>query len=670
MKYRIITNTENTKITSKNLKLLAEYTESVSSDESEVTDTEIVLGKTNRKISAKAEALLNEKLSGEVGYAILAEGGSVAAVWSDLCLEEAAIKHIAENIDKISDGYSFTDSFALMPYLKERGERIKEEKWAKFAQYLGEDGAAIVEEFKKLYSLFDERNVKWLANLYDPESGAWYHSNGGRDTFGYLPGIEESYDVLCFFSLSGIAEMLDRSSNILTPEMKEKLAEFVYSKQAEDTYFYLPQWPKEFILDNNLQSRITRDKGSALWILSSLGKEPKYKELPKKPTTEKKSDAPRALVQFESVESFREYLDGLERDYLALDTPEKRAYQFYCYGNLFQSTTGYINANPEFKKMLLEFFEKYQNKETGTWAEMPCFNAVNGLHKIACVYNAIGARLNYIDKAIDTTMKQLCVSVEEKPAYSSIDVYNIWSVFPYLYKNIMSFGEGTEEERTEKKEEIKKLVYAAAPDAIRTGYGQVVGLRCKDSAFSSRGGASPFHMGCPVTLPGLHEGTTVSLYSLTHHIFMALEAEEYEIPYCTEYERVIFTEELNKVIERGALKKTKAPYRIITNTPEDKQVLRIAERLGEVVNVTGIYTDEEPRQVLEIVLGETSRDISKSSRERLDKALSEKGASSGFSIHSLGSIGITYTDEKSLEAAIDHFLRLFPSVNTVKVTKD
>ena len=145
-----------------------------------------------------------------------------------------------------------------------------------------------------------------------------------------------------------------------------------------------------------------------------------------------------------------------------------------------------------------------------------------------------------------------------------------------------------------------------------------------------------------------------------------MEAEEYEIPYCTEYERVIFTDTINEVVRNGPKKKVKAPYRVITNTPDDESVARIVEKLGAVVNVTGVYTDSEPRQVLEIVLGETAREISKTSKDRLDKALAAKNAERGFSIHSLGSIGITYTDKKALDAAIDHFVRLFPAVNTVK----
>ena len=667
MKYRIITNTAESKLTSRLLPLLAEYTDTVLSDCEKPDEREIVLGSTNREITKEAEALLSEKLSDEVGYAVICRGESIAAAWSDYRMEEAAIRHLAENIDGITDGYAFSESFSLMPYLKERGERIKEEKWRAFEDYLGESGAAVVGEFKKLYSLFGEENIRWLANLYDPESGAWYLSNSGRDTLGYLPSIEVSYGVLCFFSIMGIAEMVEGSScNILTKEMQDKLAEFIISKQDEDTYFYHPQWPKEFILDNNYQSRITRDKGSALWMLSALGREPKYKELPKKEEGAKKSDAPRMLAQFESVENFRSYLDGLEAEYLALDTPEKRAYQFYIYGNLFQSTTGYINANPEFKRMLLEFFKKYQNENTGTWSEVISFDAVNGLHKIAAVYNAIGARLEHVEAAIDTTMKLLSVTVEQKPAQNYIEVYNVWSVFPYIYKNIESFGEGTKEERLARKEEIKRRVFAAAPEAIRASYSQVVGLRRADGAFSSRGGTAPFHMGCPIALPGLYEGTDVSLYSLTHHIFMAMEAEEYEVPYCTEYERVIFSDTINEIQKNGPRKKVKAPYRVITNTPCDEKVKEIVEKLGAVVDVTGVYTDDEPRIVLEIVLGETKREISKSSRDRLDKALEAKNSERGFSIHSLGSIGITYTDEAALDAAIDHFVRLFPAVNTVK----
>ena len=629
----------------------------------------VAIGDSNSPLSEKAKQMLEKSLEGKgeatVGYAICTDGESYAICASDPRCTEAAIDHFVERFPAAET----VKVFPLLPYLKERGERKKEKAWAALEEHLGEYGEEIVTELKKLYALFDPASVLWVANLFDPESGLWYFSNSARNTLGYLPSIEETYGAICFPEVMGMFEMIKGGTKATLPEwVQERMANSIIAMQDEDTFFYNPQWPKEYIVENKCQPRITRDKASALWILRSLGREPKYADKAVVEKAKKGDSAPRVMTQFESVESFRAYLNDLEAQYLSEKTDERRAYKFYEFGNLFQSVIPYVKANPEYKRMLIEFFEKYKSPNTGVWTELVCFNAVNAIHKIGAVYNALEVPLNNIDKMIDMVMKVLAITPEEYQAYSYIDIYNIWSCFPYLYKNIVDFGEGSYEERIAKKNEIKRLVFSRAAEAIRISYAQVEKLRQPDGAFSNRNGATPFTMGCPVAVPDVKEGNTASIYSLTHHIFMALEALGYEIPYCTEYDRTVFVNALEEIGKRGSAPKKKADYRIICEDPESEAVKEYAKALSKVIDVTGIYPDTEPRIVREIVIGRCARDTAEEAYRKLESRLGE--GESGYVIYFTGRMVIAYTDPKYIPNAIEHIVSHYPAVATVKTFQD
>lgn len=644
-------------------------------DESPLSEREIVIGESNRVVTKKAkEALLSamyEKGGDTVGFAIACEGESFGIYCSDFRAEWAAVDYLLENFPPKDT----VRTFSLMPYLKERGEKIKEGAWKRLSGHLGEHGEKISAELQRLYSLFGIENVLWQANLFDPQTGAFYYSNSARDAEGYLPSIEETYDALCLLDVTGMGEMLNISPIKALPEwVKKKMGDFLISTQDEDGFYYNPQWPKEFIAKNKFQSRITRDKGSASFMLDMLGREPKYSDAPRAVTPKaeakkdaKKSGAPRMMSQFDSVEAFDEYLRGFDDEIRKIESPEKRAHKFYYYGNLFQSVIPYINQNPEYKKMLVEFFDKHQNPKTGVWSEVVCFDAVNGLHKIGAVYNSLGVRMKHIDKMVDLIMQVLAIPPEKDPCYCYIDIYNIWSCFPYLYANIMKCGDGDEQTRLAEKAAIKERIFASAAEGIRNSYNQVVGLRQADSAFSNRVGNTFATMGCPIAVPGVTEGSTASLYSLTHHIFLALEAQKYEVPMCTEYERTLFMDTLEGIRKRGPWPKKKADYRVVVNTPDSERVLACVEKLKSVVEVTEITTDKVPSQVREIVLGDAKRDGVENSKAKLEKALEGKPEGTrGFAITSIGRYSISYTDQDAMEKAVDYFVNHYPAAITVE----
>ena len=111
--------------------------------------------------------------------------------------------------------------------------------WERIATDAGED---VADALLRLRSFYDtDKIIEWAASLYDPERGGFYFSESARDTKGYLPDIESTAQLLgvlkddCAFS--------DIDSE-MPEEIKRKVISFTRSLQAEDGYFYHPQWPQ------------------------------------------------------------------------------------------------------------------------------------------------------------------------------------------------------------------------------------------------------------------------------------------------------------------------------------------------------------------------------------------------------------------------------------------
>ena len=584
---------------------------------------EVVIGNTSRDITEKAYAALSKKIQREVslygeneteaewdtvGYAVYSDGKSVAVVWSDERIHKNPIweRHILESLALdfftenylncktlvLEDGYVKTEIFSITDYLADRGVEVLNEKWDLLESQIAEEYREdIITSLKSLYALYDNRMVSWYANLYDPGIGGWYWSNSGRDTVGYLPSIEETYEAVSFVSGSGMAELFDDKWEDALPEwLKEQIGNFIYNLQDEDGFFYHPQWPKEYIEAHGLQSRITRDIGSAKTVLGKLGITPKYSEtksassltdnLGSSKVVAVSKVVPTAMLsQFESVAAFKEYLDGFDAELARITDNDTWAYKFYYYGNLFQSTTGYVNSNPEYRRMLIEFFDKHQNPETGLWADKPCYNATNAIHKIGSVYNSLGAELKYIDKMVDATIEILLFDMETNPSSAGVDVYNAWSCFPYIYQNIRKCS-ATPEIGAAKCEEIKNRVYSLAKSMIDNTALHIVGLKRDDGSFSySRTGVNSTAQGCPISVPGVVEGNVngngIASLAVIQHIMKALELEEYEVPLFTEAERVMFIRILESL--QPVIKDSEVLGQDITNDFESIPVGDVAD---------------------------------------------------------------------------------------------
>ena len=537
---------------------------------------EIVIGDTSREITATAKALLEEKLLEKkdelldrgyeendiAAYLIYSNGESVAIVWTHFQIAPVAVEYFLETYANgtelmLYDGFTKTNFLSLDGYLQEREDGIFLEKWAALEAAIPEEYRdAIMTEYRKLYSLYDDKVVEWLGSLYDPETGGWYNATSAKVTSGYLPDIESTYYGLTLIGYTGMAELFGGSwSSAVPADILTKAAQWIYTLQDADGYFYHPQWPKEYIEANNRQLRITRDIGSAKTILKAAGISPKYTGYSASESSlfgslgtstvvaaSKVVYASSLLWEFESVENFKRYLSEHEES-LKTMSDSSRANSFYSFGSHFQATVGLLT--PEMRVLVEEYFDKHQNPKNGMWSENLYYGSTNAFHKICSVYNSIGAEMKCAEQIVDSTLEILKWDVETAPVGSTCDLYNVWTCLPYLYTNIRKCAPGTAAEREARCAEIVERVYAGVADAISVTYYQIEEYVMEDGSMSyCRGRSVTTTQGCPTTVPNTKEGDLggylIGSYNMIHYILDSLDLVEYEIPLFTEEDRVAY----------------------------------------------------------------------------------------------------------------------------------
>ena len=589
-----------------------------------LSEHEIILGDSERGITATAKALLAEKLAAEKaqlsdedakadlsGYLIYSDGSSVAIVWTDFQLAEAAADYFIKNYLTESSlvleaGYEKTEFLSLTDYLEEREERIFEEKWAALAAAIPEEyREEIVAEFKRLYALYDDEVVLWLASLYDTETGGFYFSESARFNEGFLPDIETTYYCLTLVGYTGMAEMFgERWEDAIPEELTAKTAKWLISLQDEDGYFYHPQWPKDYIEKNGYQLRISRDRGSALTLITRAGFAPLY-ELPAAGTqsltsplgTDAESAVQKAagselLSEYASTENYRQYLLKQETMLKNMSDSERSNF-FYTFGSYAQSNVRIMSD--EIKALFVEFCDKHQNPENGVWSEKLYYSSTNAIHKIVSVYNSVGAEVKHVDKMVDSTLEILMWDPKVNAASNTCEIYNVWSCFPYIYKNIRNCSEGTEAERNALCDAIKARVYAGAAEALAGTYSQVVNYSWGGGTFSTYVTGTPsLAYGCEVAMPGSKQGDVQGFLFAANdipvHAFAALELEDYAIPLFTEADRVTYVNALlaAEPVEKGALRiEEKIVYDF-----EEGELGSVPEGLNVAVNSGGTLANE------------------------------------------------------------------------------
>ena len=367
--------------------------------------------------------------------------------------------------------------------LKEKGLLDAREKY----------GEEVERALREHLSLIGEDFYIWIANLYKPRKcvcdnfdadgnrvcllkkdengnplcygGGFYYSNSARDTEGFDIDIESTAQAMGFCSTSGLLEGYEPKSGAYPKQMRLDLTAFAKSLQSEDDgYFYHPRWGKSIGV-----SRKGRDLMWATTILRSFGDLPLYDT---KNGMKGTLGAPKGEVSSEgesvSTGSWPEHLATLDafREYLTTFDLKTKSYST---GNAINAQMGQIAARDKqaiadgeatdrngdgiaedgYIAAFEAYFNKHQNPENGTWEDELHYNSTNGLMKIAMVYNHLGIKLNYVEKAFKSAIEMALLPVgvldsKGKTTTSAVDVYNPWVAMSYIRANVKKFG--TEEE--------------------------------------------------------------------------------------------------------------------------------------------------------------------------------------------------------------------------------
>lgn len=360
-----------------------------------------------------------------------------------------------------------------------------EKREADFAKLVPMMGEGAVCEVRRIYDMFDERMLIWLAGLWEPEIGGFYFSNSARDHEGFLPDLESTYQAVSFIaSQCGFSFAEDAAITVIPERFAKKISDFAYNTQDEDGWFYHKQWGK-----NITQTRRGRDAAAAWRLIEPLGRECKYVRAVKRQAPAEKAKA--LPEHLSSIEAFRTWLDSK-------DISSKS----YPFGNFINSTVSEIRqAGDEFVSELVEWLNAKQYPENGLWEPEISYDAVSGLMKLGLCYPGFGATLPYSEKSFESARLAI---VSSEPVEYSCQFYNAWAALSATLTSMENEGKG------EKAEEYRRRLRENAAELIRITGEKMELARVPDGSFAyftrTSGKFCTTSQMAPVALDGVREG--------------------------------------------------------------------------------------------------------------------------------------------------------------------
>ena len=419
----------------------------------------------------------------------------------------------------------------VIEYQREKDQIVLDQKFSSlYNQILNKLGGdmeladEIYKSIKNIYGLYTDDMISWMANLYDPDTGGFYYSNSARNTFGYLPDIESTAQMLDIITSSGLCTIEE-----LPDWLKDGMVRFVKGLQDENGYFYHPQWGKT-LTDSNTARR-SRDLSKAISLLNRLGAKPTY-DTPsgvkgdgilasKVKLTSKLSKSTVSAVSkvvatasfdykslhLESVATFEAWLKTVDIN--------SSSYQSYYMGDKIATITNEVVArDAELKKQgkgglvdaLVNWLYEKQNKTTGLWVESNLveIDGMNGLFKVVSALTGLGAEIKYPMECFRSTMAVLNNLAPEE-IIRVCDVFNIWNNFVLIKQNVNKFS---------KNQTVISEVNAYCADILKNSAvglensvkGLALFVRQDGSMSYAPGTSAPTSHGMPVAVAGTNEG--------------------------------------------------------------------------------------------------------------------------------------------------------------------
>ena len=475
----------------------------------------LIIGKSDAAVSILAYEKLEELLenAGNDDYSafvIYGLNNSVAIAYSDSYVQDDAVLAFTDLFDdevaEVKKGVLYSEREKTADYIAKKRNEILSENFDKLEGKLPKE---TVSALRNLYSAYYNEDLYiWVANLYDPETGAFYYSNSARNTEGFLPDLESTSQALGYLMIrSGLlSDYGNTYTTAFSEEMLEKLKNFVLDMQSsEDGFFYHPQWETDITL-----SRRGRDLKWAVTILKELGATPYYDtpsgmkgslgapgsnasmaSLTKSLKTSTVSAVSAVMpvsatpTHMKSEEAFKAYLDKLDF-----------AHKSYAVGNELNAQASQIKA-AGLSEFFISYVKNIQNSENGTWEDTVSYAAVNGLFKIGETVESLGGTINYIDKAFDSAIKMALTPELTEGDNHVCSIYNMWEVMVFL----IDFAEEIYGEDT--ADEMRATILESSAELISVTTQKMAAFYRENGGFSfTPSGSAPESQGSPVAVEG------------------------------------------------------------------------------------------------------------------------------------------------------------------------
>ena len=494
---------------------------------SEPCDHEIVIGSTTRPVTAKALQYLSAELDPTArlgGYAFYSEGKSVAIVATE---PELIPDAIAAFVAKYMTESSLSAETKIYEIVSLSMPVISDAEWAaRFDAYNGLISDEAVAQLKRIYAMFDDGTVSWMANLWEPYNcvcgectgelacygGGFYYANSARDYVGFLPDVESTSQLLGLVKSTGLLSAYNNDYRKGLPEyMQEAIVKFVQSLQSStDKYFYHPQWGTSIN-----SSRRGRDLDSSLGLLRSFGAQPLYGSPLESAEAAASADnltrplgysTVAAVSAVISANSLPDYLksEAAFREWLeALDINGQN--KSYSAGHTISSIRSQIKA-AGLSDFCIEWLNSKQ-LDNGLWEEGEVnYYKTNGVLKISTMYESWSAPFPRAEQCINAFMTMLNSDLE---VIQITDIYNIWVGMGILVPNVQSFGDKAVYDR------VRAELLADATNVFTKTLEKLLVFLKDDGSFSySPGSSASSSQGAPASL-GFDEGD-VNATALAH----------------------------------------------------------------------------------------------------------------------------------------------------------
>ena len=549
-------------------------------DKDAAAEHEIILGRADNRVAShmaysRLEEIMGSDTVGKGGYAVYSDGSSLALA----CTNELGTQHLE---DIVAEMVSWAGNVSLV---RERGV-VSAKIYDMYEIYAAEDaarreadfatiekqlGKAFADALRDFYQrAYSSDIVEWLANLYEPRvcvcdnyvngikvclhptdkdgndlcsNGGFYYSNSARNTYGFRPDIESTYQALTFMEMSGMLdEFGGKFGGFIDGQLRADIVAFTKSLQNPDGYFYHPQWSIE---DSRAHwSRVSRDLMWSTGILGQFKAQPYYNTPDgsmygpgSRPQTTPSAELLTTRLSDSAVSAVSKVVPTATNLPDHLKSPEAlKTYLSKWKMDVFGS--GYTAANDlaaqvslleeadkqlggTLRPVIFDYLNEKINPDTGFWRAEVDYDGANTLFKAIMVYSAFGEYFPAAEVAAESCLALL--GSEEVPGHVCC-VYNTWYNIAGLIGNIKKCHPSAD--RVNIANGILARMRELAPTALRNTIDKTLIFRREDFSFSYFADkASQTSQGMPVctgVLEGDINASIICSGGLLQHISQAL----------------------------------------------------------------------------------------------------------------------------------------------------